>query len=75
MNEIVRLRRNENLAEREGFEPSLGQRPKPDFESGAIDHSATAPRDECLLLQGGGLYGAPQNPASAFAEQVPILNH
>ena len=31
------------LAEREGFEPPLGC-PKPDFESGAFDHSAISPR-------------------------------
>src|SRR5689334_16412029 len=31
-----------NLAEREGFEPPLRCR-KPDFESGAFDHSATSP--------------------------------
>src|SRR4051812_43749131 len=30
------------LAEREGFEPPLRCR-KPDFESGAFDHSATSP--------------------------------
>src|SRR6266536_5735140 len=30
------------LAEREGFEPPLGC-PKPDFESGAFDHSAISP--------------------------------
>ena len=33
------------LAEREGFEPSLLHNSKPDFESGAIDHSATSPGD------------------------------
>jgi hypothetical protein len=32
-----------NLAEREGFEPPLGC-PKPDFESGAFDHSAISPQ-------------------------------
>src|SRR5258706_858985 len=32
----------ERLAERVGFEPTLRCR-KPDFESGAIDHSATSP--------------------------------
>ena len=31
------------LAEREGFEPSLQETCKPDFESGAFDHSATSP--------------------------------
>ena len=30
------------MAESEGFEPPLGF-PKPDFESGAIDHSANSP--------------------------------
>src|SRR5689334_7805880 len=30
------------VAEREGFEPPLGC-PKPDFESGAFDHSAISP--------------------------------
>ncbi len=32
------------LAEQEGFEPSNGETPLPDFESGAFDHSATAPQ-------------------------------
>jgi hypothetical protein len=31
------------LAERVGFEPTLLHNSKPDFESGAIDHSATSP--------------------------------
>jgi hypothetical protein len=31
------------LAEREGFEPSSGETPEPDFESGAFDHSAIFP--------------------------------
>ena len=31
------------VAESEGFEPPLGC-PKPDFESGAFDHSANSPR-------------------------------
>src|SRR5690348_12008162 len=32
------------LAERVGFEPTLRQYRKPDFESGAFDHSATSPK-------------------------------
>ena len=32
------------VAERVGFEPTLRQNRKPDFESGAFDHSATFPR-------------------------------
>src|SRR6185437_7572751 len=31
------------LAERVGFEPTLRHNRKPDFESGAFDHSATSP--------------------------------
>jgi hypothetical protein len=31
------------VAEREGFEPSSRETREPDFESGAIDHSATSP--------------------------------
>ena len=31
------------LAEQEGFEPSIRETRIPDFESGAFDHSATAP--------------------------------
>ena len=31
------------LAEQEGFEPSIRENRIPDFESGAFDHSATAP--------------------------------
>jgi hypothetical protein len=33
------------LAERVGFEPTLRQNRKPDFESGAFDHSATSPQE------------------------------
>ena len=33
----------ELLEEREGFEPSVGYEPTPDFESGTLDHSATSP--------------------------------
>ena len=32
------------MAERVGFEPTLRHNRKPDFESGAFDHSATSPR-------------------------------
>jgi hypothetical protein len=32
-----------SVAERVGFEPTLPQNGKPDFESGAFDHSATFP--------------------------------
>jgi hypothetical protein len=32
------------LAEREGFEPSIGYSPMPDFESGTFNRSATSPR-------------------------------
>ena len=39
------------LAERVGFEPTLQQNCKPDFESGAFDHSATFPHE--LPTQGG----------------------
>src|SRR2546428_14072777 len=35
------------LAEREGFEPPLGC-PKPDFESGAFDHSAISPEGRII---------------------------
>ena len=35
---------DKEMAEREGFEPSLRETRKPDFESGAFDHSATSPR-------------------------------
>ena len=38
-----RARKARSLAERVGFEPTLPQRSKPDFESGAFDHSATSP--------------------------------
>ena len=31
------------LAEREGFEPSIGKIPITDFESAAFDHSAISP--------------------------------
>ncbi len=33
------------LAEQVGFEPTVRHNRTPDFESGAFDHSATAPRD------------------------------
>ena len=39
-----------NMAEREGFEPSVGRNPTPNFESGTFNHSATSPAR--------GLYGA-----------------
>jgi hypothetical protein len=32
------------MAEQEGFEPSIRETRIPDFESGAFDHSAIAPR-------------------------------
>jgi hypothetical protein len=32
------------LAEREGFEPSIGYSPMPDFESGTFNRSATSPK-------------------------------
>jgi hypothetical protein len=32
-----------HMAERVGFEPTLRRNRKPDFESGAFDHSATSP--------------------------------
>ena len=38
---------NQNLAEREGFEPPLGC-PKPDFESSAFDHSAISPEPRII---------------------------
>ena len=33
-----------HLAEREGFEPSVGYSPTPDFESGTFNRSATSPK-------------------------------
>jgi hypothetical protein len=36
------------VAERVGFEPTLQETCKPDFESGAFDHSATFPRRAAL---------------------------
>ncbi len=36
------------LAEREGFEPSIGYSPMPDFESGTFNHSATSPEARIL---------------------------
>jgi hypothetical protein len=39
------------LAEREGFEPPLGC-PKPDFESGAFDHSAISPQLNHSIAKG-----------------------
>ena len=38
-----------DLAEREGFEPSVGGCPTPDFESGTFDHSATSPLEESIV--------------------------
>ena len=46
------------LAEQVGFEPTLGQRPKPDFESGAFDHSATAPYSARVDGEGREIYAA-----------------
>ena len=50
-----------SVAEREGFEPPLGC-PKPDFESGAFDHSAISPW--------GGHYTAASNPAIAASPRA-----
>jgi hypothetical protein len=43
-----------SMAEREGFEPPLGC-PKPDFESGAFDHSAISPTTQIITC------GAPKS--------------
>ena len=50
MTQLMRKQNNEktalqpfDLAEREGFEPSIRGYRIPDFESGAFDHSATFP--------------------------------
>jgi hypothetical protein len=42
------------LAERVGFEPTLRHNRKPDFESGAFDHSATSPG---VRIEGRESYG------------------
>ena len=41
------------MAERVGFEPTLRHNRKPDFESGAFDHSATSP-ERARMIRGGG---------------------
>ena len=56
-----------NLAERVGFEPTLRCR-KPDFESGAIDHSATSPARE--LYRAGPL---PKPLAKPLDEAIMLL--
>ncbi len=53
------------LAEREGFEPSLRHNRKPDFESGAIDHSATSPKPVA-----SGAVGTP--PGALFASSLRL---
>jgi hypothetical protein len=53
--------KTKGLAEREGFEPSSGETPEPDFESGAFDHSATFPG--CAAL-GRALLSGLAPPAS-----------
>ena len=40
------------MAERVGFEPTLRRNRKPDFESGAFDHSATSP-ERARMIRGG----------------------
>ena len=46
---LLRIRNShKRMAEREGFEPSSGETPEPDFESGAFDHSATFPDSGAL---------------------------
>ena len=40
-----------DLAEREGFEPSIREYRIPDFESGAFDHSAISPKVVSLLSE------------------------
>src|SRR6266536_5789909 len=58
------------LAEREGFEPPLGC-PKPDFESGAFDHSAISPVLELYRFVERGIvhvspYGDPRIPRASL---------
>ena len=48
------------LAEREGFEPSVGGCPTPDFESGTFDHSATSPLEESIVTAWVSAFGVAQ---------------
>src|SRR6185369_8466430 len=65
------------MAERVGFEPTLRHNRKPDFESGAFDHSATSPeRARMIRARGGGdnLRSDPSpSPAAMHADRVPDL--
>ena len=47
------------LAEREGFEPSVGYSPTPDFESGTFDHSATSPVGRMVAHASRESYASP----------------
>ena len=47
-----------HVAERVGFEPTLRHNRKPDFESGAFDHSATSPSGSRMIRR----YGVRNNP-------------
>ena len=47
--ELLRLKANERLAEREGFEPSIRFWRILTFQASAFDHSATAPH---LIMPG-----------------------
>ena len=38
------------MAERVGFEPTMGYEPMPVFKTGAFNHSATAPYHQCELF-------------------------
>src|SRR6478672_955049 len=60
--DVFTLQNRRELAEREGFEPPLGC-PKPDFESGAFDHSAISPRAGIISDQ----YVAGKRPRSGTA--------
>ena len=39
------------MAEREGFEPSMGYKPMPVFKTGAFNRSATSPQQKRVVFQ------------------------
>ncbi len=60
------------LAERVGFEPTVGYAPTPDFESGTFDHSATSPQ-KVRIICGSFRFVKPKMQFSCdFCHCMPI---
>ena len=63
------------LAERVGFEPTLRHNRKPDFESGAFDHSATSPEMSApglVAVHAGALFASSLRLTPRYARGQPF---